>query len=69
MNKKIAITCGDFNGIGPEVIEKALNKLSLPAEKFLIIGSKNLFENLNDDYEFVEIPFKKEWMNIMILWF
>lgn len=64
MNKKIAITCGDFNGIGPEVIEKALNKLSLPAEKFLIIGSKNLFENLNDDYEFVEIPFKKEWMNI-----
>ena len=64
MNKKIAITCGDFNGIGPEVIEKALNKLSLPAENFLIIGSKELFENSDREYEYVEIPFKKEWMNV-----
>lgn len=62
MNKKIAITCGDFNGIGVEVITKALNKLNLPLEKLCIVGAKTLFENLNNEYEFVEIPFQKTWL-------
>ena len=57
MNKKIAITTGDFNGIGPEIITKALNKLMLPKNRVVIIGSKKLFNNLNKDYEFVEIPY------------
>ena len=36
MNKKIAITAGDFNGIGPEVIIKALNKLMLPEDSVVL---------------------------------
>lgn len=60
-NKKIAITLGDFNGIGPEIVVKALNKLDLPAEKFLIIGAKTLLKGLNKDYSIVEIPFEPNW--------
>ena len=62
MNKKIAITAGDFNGIGPEIIIKALNKLALPSEKILLIGSKALFSNLAYDYEIVEVPFECAWL-------
>lgn len=64
MNKKIAITCGDFNGIGPEIIIKALNKLNLPPEKICIIGAKSLFSKLNTEYEFIEIPFEKSWLKL-----
>lgn len=39
-NKKILITMGDFNGIGPEIITKALYRLKPPKEKILVIGSK-----------------------------
>lgn len=61
MNKKIAITCGDFNGIGPEIIVKALNKLDLPEQKVLLIGHKQLFKGLKRDYQIVEIPFDMAW--------
>ena len=64
MNKKIAITCGDFNGIGPEVIEKALKKLNLPQDSIIIIGSKKLFPNLSLDYESIEIPFNQKMLSI-----
>ena len=61
MNKRIAITCGDFNGIGPEIIVKALNKLDLPADKVVLIGASELFIGLNQSYEVIEIPFEKSW--------
>lgn len=64
MNNKIAITTGDFNGIGPEIITKALNSLKLDKNKVVIIGSKSLFNNLTIDYEFVDIPFNNNWLNI-----
>ena len=57
MNKKIAITAGDFNGIGPEIITKALNRLMLPVENIVIIGAKNLFTGLKQKYEIIEIPY------------
>lgn len=60
-NKKIAITLGDFNGIGPEVTIKALNKLDLPSENVLIIGSKSLLQGLNKNYEVIEIPYNTNW--------
>ena len=62
MNKKIAITCGDFNGIGTEVITKALNSIEINSDRVIIIGSKQLFKNLNKEYEFVEVPFDKKWI-------
>lgn len=62
MNRKVVITCGDFNGIGVEVITKALNKLKLPSEKICIVGASSLFEDLNNEYEFIEIPFEKTWL-------
>ena len=57
MNKKIAITAGDFNGIGPEVIIKALNKLMLPEDSVVLIGAKPIFTGLKIDYEIKEIPY------------
>jgi 4-hydroxythreonine-4-phosphate dehydrogenase len=38
-------TCGDINGIGPEIIIKTLNKLhSLPDKRFIVIIPFNIFE-------------------------
>lgn len=61
---KIGITAGDFNGIGPEIITKALNKLSLPSEQVVLIGAKELFGDLVEDYEVVEVPFEKQWLKL-----
>ena len=63
MNKRIAITSGDFNGIGPEIIIKSLNKLKLSADNIVLIGSKALFPDISNDFEIVEIPFNNEWIN------
>lgn len=60
----IAITMGDFNGIGPEVLIKSLNSLDINDYNILIIGSKNIFDfyssnynlALNKDYELIDIP-------------
>ena len=60
MNKKIAITTGDPNGIGAEITIKALNKLDLPTDKILLVSNKkilNTYGKLNKDYEIFEIPF------------
>ncbi len=62
MSKKIAITAGDFNGIGPEVIIKALNKLNPPKDRVLLIGAKQLFSGLNTNYEIEEVPFDNNWL-------
>ena len=59
--KKICITAGDFNGIGPEVVTKALNNLDLDFNDVLLIGAKKLFDNLNKSYDILEIPYKNEW--------
>lgn len=48
--KKTAITLGDPNSISPEIVIKALNKLDLPADDFLIIGSKSIFDFYRDNY-------------------
>lgn len=66
--KKIAITLGDPNGISPEITIKALNFLDLPKEKVVLIANKNILDfyeenyelSLEKDYEVVEIPYKKE---------
>lgn len=52
--KKIAITIGDYNGIGPEIIVKALNRLKLSANEVVIIGNKK-FLPLDFGYEVLEI--------------
>lgn len=63
MNKKIAITAGDFNGIGPEVIIKALNRLNIPEQNVVLIGASSLFKGLNKSYETIEIPFDENWLS------
>lgn len=60
--KPVAITCGDFNGIGPEVVTKALNKLNLPVEKVVLIGAKELLSGLNRDYNIADVPFEPQWL-------
>ena len=58
--KKIAITTGDPNGIGPEITIKALNKLKLPKENVILISNKKILDfygTLETDYEIVEIPY------------
>lgn len=64
MNKPIAITLGDFNGIGPEIVVKALNRLDLPQENILLIGSSELVKDLNKKYNVLELPFEHSWLNI-----
>ena len=58
--KKIAITTGDPNGIGPEITIKALNKLKLPKENVILISNRkilNFYGTLDINYEIVEIPY------------
>ncbi len=58
---KFAFTCGDINGIGPEIVVKCLNKISLKSnDKFIFICPKNVFLQTTQstvspkfDYEFV----------------
>ena len=62
----IGITMGDFNGIGPEIILKALKEIAgQKSIKVVIIGSKHVFEfvnsRLNEPIEFVCI---KEPINL-----
>lgn len=66
MNKysdKIAITTGDPNGIGAEITIKALKKLNLPADKFVIISNRKVIDfygKTDKDYEIIEIPYSAE---------
>ena len=70
--KKIAITLGDPNGISPEITIKALNFLDLPKDKVILIANKTILDfyqeeynlSLEKDYEIVEIPYRKEDINI-----
>ncbi len=42
--KRIVITCGDINGIGPEIIAKALNKITIKKNiKYYLLIPENIF--------------------------
>ena len=56
-NLPIIITTGDYNGIGPEIITKALEKLSLPEDKILIAGDEKLYPaEITSKHKFIHIP-------------
>lgn len=63
LNKKIAITTGDVNGIGAEITIKALNKLNLPSNNVILISNADIIDScnigLNNKYELVGIDFDK----------
>jgi 4-hydroxythreonine-4-phosphate dehydrogenase len=44
MKPTIAISMGDFNGVGPEVILKHLSKIDLSSSTPLLIGSETVFQ-------------------------
>ena len=54
---RIAITCGDINGIGPEISIKTINKIFKPGRrKIIFFCPANVFENtlsaINPSFEF-----------------
>lgn len=73
-NKKIAITIGDVNGIGPEIILKALHSLlsegKINKQQVVLIGSKIVFEQASKDFsvslpadiEIIDIPFDLKYL-------
>ena len=46
-NNSLAITIGDYNGIGPKCVELALKKLNLKKNKVFVLGDKAIFDKLN----------------------
>jgi len=70
-----AFTCGDVNGIGPEIVVKTLNKISPKLkQKLIFICPKNVFENLastitiNFSYKIVStIPDFIDKLDVIIL--
>lgn len=56
---KFVFTCGDINGIGPEIVIKTLNKITdqNPISKFYFICPSNIIENT---FTFVKPAFKYE---------
>lgn len=45
---RLVFTCGDVNGIGPEIVIKALNKISFrnKRSKYILIYPKNVFQRV-----------------------
>ncbi len=66
--KKLALTYGDINGIGVEILIKTLNALDLSCDDVLIVGSKKVFDyysanhnlSLNKDYEIVDVELEEK---------
>jgi len=56
MSIRIGITCGDVNGIGPEVVLKAVLSRPWDGVKFVLIGPKNVF----GDSSSWDIPFNEK---------
>ena len=46
--KRIAITCGDPSGLGPELIERCLRETRYEGASFKVFGTKELEERLSD---------------------
>jgi 4-hydroxythreonine-4-phosphate dehydrogenase len=75
MKNRFIFTCGDINGIGPEIVIKTLNKISSQkkAEKLYFICSSNVFydtiKNIQPkfDYEVVNSLNEDNLSNIIIL--
>jgi 4-hydroxythreonine-4-phosphate dehydrogenase len=45
--KTFVFTCGDINGIGPEIVIKAINRVKDTDNRFIIIIPENIFENVS----------------------
>lgn len=58
-NLPVIITTGDFNGIGPEIIVKALAKLSLSPDSIIIAGNSAVFGDKLSEYKFINVPSAK----------
>ena len=61
---KIAITTGDPNGIGAEITIKALKKLNLPSDKFVLVSNRNIIDyycgaGTSAGFDIIEVPYKK----------
>ena len=62
-NNKIAVTTGDINGIGSEIVIKALNELDLDSDRVVIITNKKsfgLYPELEREYEIIDIPYDSD---------
>lgn len=59
MKAKIAITMGDYNGIGPEIIVKSLKRLNPSNDSVLIIGSEK-FLPVDFPYQVLEVEAGKQ---------
>lgn len=56
---KIALTVGDINGVGPEVILKALNNHKFPEDlEIRIIGPKFVLDKVNSELNYNDISVK-----------
>lgn len=69
-----AFTCGDTNGIGPEIVLKTLNRINLSSQKIIFICPKNIFDNTikiikpNFEYKIVKkLPDKFNKNEIVVL--
>ncbi len=60
---KIAITTGDPNGIGAEIVIESLNTLKLKSDKFVVISNEDVLKkngNLRSDIEVINLPYNGE---------
>ncbi|MBF0511386.1 MAG: 4-hydroxythreonine-4-phosphate dehydrogenase PdxA [Candidatus Omnitrophica bacterium] len=58
-NKVIAITMGDPDGIGPEIIQKALAQKSFFGQaRFIVIGNKKLFKALDPKVGLMDVSYQ-----------
>ena len=50
MTKTFIFTCGDINGIGPEIVIKALNRIgNKKGKKFIVICPGNVFRETSSE--------------------
>ncbi|MBN2684619.1 MAG: 4-hydroxythreonine-4-phosphate dehydrogenase PdxA [Pontiellaceae bacterium] len=68
--KRIAISIGDINGIGPEITLKAVNRMGDSADvRFVVIGPESIVREqaaalnipVSPEIEFVEVEAKAKW--------
>lgn len=62
-NNKIAITTGDFNGIGAEITIKALNSLNINSDEIVLISNHKILDKLpklNKTFELIEIQMNED---------
>ena len=69
--KKIGITYGDLNGIGVEILIKALNFLDISSEDVIIVGSQKVFDyyskmglKLNKSYKIADVELNEHSVSI-----